>query len=79
MKKTALFALAVICAAACCNQSRRESKYIIECKYMCPRGYMVVVSNIENRTLLHTFAMGKYFFEHTNPGDTLTINYDCVD
>ena len=45
----------------------------VEEKYKCPAGYMVWISYFNNPTIRKRISVGKYTFEHINPGDTLTF------
>ena len=75
MKKILLFITAVVLLMSCCNHEITDHKCLVEEKYECPAGYMMWVSDINNPTHQHRIEVGKYTYENTNPGDTLTMRW----
>lgn len=74
MSKRIIAFLLCLCLLSC-NTPKGEYKYLVEEKYQTLGGMnRIIVSDI-NTKYLHTINVGKYTYEHINPGDTLIIKY----
>ena len=75
MKKLLIAILIVFSLYSCCsgNLELVNEGARVEEKYMCPSGYKVWISDFNNPTIRRNISVGKYTFEHINPGDTLTF------
>lgn len=65
----------LLLAFSCGEQSTPQNwTCIVESKYDCPAGYVLVVSDIKDITNCGRIKVGQYTYEHTSPGDTLVFN-----
>lgn len=76
MKKIITIFIALFCLLSCEESTKESRKYLVEEKITTLGGsYRIFLSDIDNHQL-HSIVVGKYTYEHTNPGDTLIIKYE---
>ena len=76
MKKIIIIFITLLCLLSCEESTKESHRYLVEEKITTLGGnYRIFLSDIDDRHLC-SIVVGKYTYEHTNPGDTLIIKYE---